>query len=180
MTRVALVPGVLALLPQYAGLADPVAELRAACRDAVAWLVEAAPGEVVVLADPQGQRVAEHLLVEAGFAGWVSTDGGPADGGGAAYLVVANGSARRSEKAPGHLDERSFAFDEALGKALTLPDPVALSELDVALGAELLAGGLDGLRRLGDVLTDRHTATVDHDDDPFGVQYWVMRWTCGS
>ena len=31
MTRVVLVPGVLALLPEYAGFADPVADLRAAC-----------------------------------------------------------------------------------------------------------------------------------------------------
>ncbi len=36
--RVVLVPGTLALLPAYAGLADPVAELRAACVEAVRWL----------------------------------------------------------------------------------------------------------------------------------------------
>ena len=40
--RVVLVPGVLALLPEYAGLTDPVAELRAACREAVAWLGDGA------------------------------------------------------------------------------------------------------------------------------------------
>ena len=59
--RVVLVPGVLALLPEYASLTDPVAELRAACLDAVAWLVEEG-GPVTVVADAQGRRVAEHLL----------------------------------------------------------------------------------------------------------------------
>ena len=38
MTRVVLVPGVLALLPDYAGVEDPVTDLRTACRDAVGWL----------------------------------------------------------------------------------------------------------------------------------------------
>ena len=99
MTRVALVPGVLALLPEYAGIEDPVADLRAACVSAVAWL----GSDVEVLADPQGVRVGRSLLGVAG----VST-------GSANVLVVGNGSARRTEKAPGHLDERSVAFDAAL------------------------------------------------------------------
>ena len=125
--RVVLVPGVPALLPAYESLTDPVAELRAAVLAAVAWLVEEAPAVVAVLADEQGRRVAEHLLAAAGFTGGVtshlSADVPP-------VLVVANGSARRSEQAPGHLDERSFAFDEELERALRLPDPGALAGLD--------------------------------------------------
>ena len=62
--RVVLVPGVPALLPAYAGLSDPVAELRAACRAAVEWL----EGPVAVVADAPGRRVADHLLAEAGVA----------------------------------------------------------------------------------------------------------------
>ena len=56
-TKVVLVPGVLALLPEYAGLEDPVAELRAACLEAVAWLGD----DVRVVADDQGARVAAYL-----------------------------------------------------------------------------------------------------------------------
>ena len=164
-----LVPGVLALLPEYAGLTDPVAGLRAACREAVAWLGD---GPVTVVADDQGRRVAEHLLSERR---------GPAAGADhTAYLVVANGSACRSEKAPGHLDERALGFDEGLDKALRTPDREALADLDDALGAELWAGNVPGLRALGDLLEDGGPAVVDYADDPFGVQYWVMRWTCGS
>ena len=64
MSRAVLVPGALALLPEYAGLEDPVADLRAACRAAVTWLVEAGP--VRIVGDSQGQRVAQWLLSEAG------------------------------------------------------------------------------------------------------------------
>ncbi len=157
--RVVLVPGVLALLPEYAGLDDPVAQLRAACVAAVRWL-GAAP---VVLADPQGERVARALLEAAGVpTGSTSGD--------AAYLVVGNGSAKRTEKAPGHLDERAHGFDEALGASLRAGRP----EVDAHLAAELWASvaGIGRMPELGDL----GAAHVDYDDDPYGVQYWVMRW----
>jgi hypothetical protein len=153
-----LVPGVLALLPEYAGLVDPVAELRAACLEAVAWL-GAGP---TVLADLQGERVARHLVdvVSAG-----STTPG-------SYLVVGNGSACRTEKAPGYLDPRAAAFDDALRAGLVSGD---LTGLDVGLGHDLLAS-LDGIGRLCGVLAPGARVSVDYDDAPFGVQYWVMRW----
>ena len=57
--RIALVPGVPALLPSYASIDDPVADLRAACHDAVAGL----GSRVRVLASSAlGERVARHLL----------------------------------------------------------------------------------------------------------------------
>lgn len=159
--RVVLVPGVLALLPEYAGLDDPVAELRAACLEAVRWL----GADPVILADPQGERVARALLEDAGVSTSSTTD--------PAYLVVGNGSAKRSEKAPGHLDERSRPFDEALGASLRAGRP----EVDATLAAELWAS-VAGIARTADLggPTGLGEATVDYDDDPFGVQYWVMRW----
>ena len=157
--RVVLVPGVLALLPEYAGIDDPVAPLRAACVEAVRWL----GAEPVVLADPQGQRVARALLSSAGVSTGATT-------GAAAYLVVGNGSAKRTEKAPGHLDERAHAFDEALGASLRSGRP----EVDARLAAELWAS-VEGIERMAE-LGDLGEARVDYDDDPFGVQYWVLRW----
>ena len=62
--RAVLVPGVLALLPAYAGLTEPVLDLRLACLDAVAWLGP----DVVVLGDPQGVRVGHALLAAAGVS----------------------------------------------------------------------------------------------------------------
>lgn len=162
--RVALVPGVLALLPEYAGIDDPVAELRAACLRAIWWLRETGPVEVV--AGPQGDRVAGALLDAAGVSTGSVTGGGDR----ASYLVVGNGSATRSEKAPGHLDERSHAFDDALGASLRAGRP----EVDAVLAEQLWAdvGAIVRMRGLGDL----GPAQVDYADDPFGVQYWVMRW----
>jgi len=91
-------------------------------------------------------------------------------------LVVANGSAKRTEKAPGHFDERAEAFDAALGTALRSGDLDALHGIDRALADELWAdvGALVRLDDLGSV-TD---VQVDYDDAPYGVQYWVVRWQC--
>lgn len=156
MTRVVLVPGALALLPEYAGLEDPVAELRAACLAAVASLGL----EVTVLAGAQGARVAAYLLDATNRSGEEPS-----------YLVVGNGSAKRTEKAPGHLDERAEAFDRALGESLRAGRPA----VDVDLARELWAD-VEAIVELGE-LGDLGVAEVDYDDAPYGVQYWVMRWS---
>jgi hypothetical protein len=164
--RVALVPGVLAFLPEYAGLEDPVADVRAAAREAVGWLAGVG-SPVEVVADDQGRRVGEHLLAEGGLA---------AGRGGFAYLVVANGSARRNDTAPGYVDQRAVPFDDAVEAALRAPDPEALARLDTGLAADLLVGNPGGLVRLGTLLVGAHTTGVDYADDPYGVAYWVARW----
>ncbi|MBB6628550.1 hypothetical protein H5V45_14590 [Nocardioides sp. KIGAM211] len=167
--RVVLVPGVLALLPEYAGLTDPVADLRAACLDAVRWLGEPGGG-IGVHGSPQGLRVARSLAAATG----VTLDVAPERP--AAVLVMGNGSARRTEKAPGHLDPRAAAFDDELGAALRDGQQDALGTVLADGLAEELLADVDGLRWLADSVR-LGAATVDHDDDPFGVQYWVMRWT---
>jgi hypothetical protein len=192
VTRVVLVPGVLALLPEYAGIEDPVAELRAACLAAVGWLVEAGP--VTVLADDQGRRVGESLVAEAERAAGVSRlrrqgafapqppeagvsrhrrQGAFAPQPPEAYLVVGNGSACRTEKAPGHFDDRAAAFDADLARWLRTPSET-LAGLDRELARELLAS-VDGIVEMG-ALPDLSLEQVDYDDDPYGVQYWVIRW----
>lgn len=131
--RVVLVPGVLALRPEYASLTDPVPELRAAVTAALEW------------AGPDG------------------------------LVVVANGSAKRTEKAPGYFDERAEGFDAALREALCEPSPEALRAVDRALAADLWAD-VASLDTLADALDGARLVSMDYDDDPFGVQYWVMRW----
>ncbi len=162
--RAALVPGVLAFLPEYAGLEDPVAEVRAASLAAVAWLGETGP--VTLVADDQGARIGRHLLGSVGVA----------EGAGSSYLVVANGSARRNDTAPGYVDERAVPFDDAILAALRAPDPDVLAGLDVALADELLVGNAAGLVQLGERLRGMRTVGVDFADDPYGVAYWVARW----
>ena len=155
--RAVLVPGVLALLPEYAGLVDPVAELRAACLDAVGWL----GADVTVLAGPQGRRIADHLLGST-----TRTAGEPS------YLVVGNGSAKRRDTSPGYVDERAVPFDADLGTRLRCGE---LSGIDAGLARELWAD-TEAIARLDGVLPPGCACTVDYEDDPFGVQYWVARW----
>ena len=174
--RVVLVPGCLALLPAYSSLHDPVAELRAACLAGVGWLGP----DVRVVAGPQGERVAAALLQAVAGSGW-SAEGrsGGEYAAGPAYLVVGNGSACRTEKAPGYLDERAKGFDAELGRALGLaggaPEPQALRAVDLDLARELWAD-VAVLPRVAELLDGATTVGVDYDDDPYGVQYWVARW----
>jgi hypothetical protein len=194
--RIAVLPPVPALLPEYAGAEDPVAELRRACRDVVRDALSGEPTRVVVLHDPpdpanvdrgvsepMGARVAQHLLEEADYTGEVVWGQQPwplPDLVDAVVLVMANGSARRGETAPGHLDERSFAFDEALGAALHSGDPDALAALDADLAAELMAAGVTALRQLGELLERPADSELRWAGDPWGVQYWVALLTARS
>ena len=162
--KIALVPGVPALLPSYASIDDPVADLRAACHDVVADL---GPRVRVVASSSVGERVARHLL---GMAHAAESEADPTG-----VLVVGNGSAKRTVKAPGHLDDRAEAFDEDVRRALLEPLPDALSGLDEGLAGKLWAD-VAGIRALGGVLTPGQSADVRYDDAPYGVQYWVIRW----
>jgi hypothetical protein len=172
VSRVVLVPGTLALLPEYPSLQDPVAELRTACRNAVAWLVEAGP--VSILADDQGRRIGEHLVSEGGGSTRVPGSPGDLGEGDATVLVVGNGSACRTEKAPGHFDERAAAFDAGLGRCLKDSPTGSLAAIDLDLARELWAT-VDPIIEMARV-PDISLVQVDYDDDPYGVQYWVVRW----
>lgn len=158
---VALVPGVRALLPRYASIDDPVADLRAACVKAVG---ELGPRIRVVASSPGAAEVGAALVVAA--------DAEVVDTEETGVLVVGNGSAKRTEKAPGHLDERAGPFDDALRAAL-LGDLAALADVDAALAEDLWAdvAALDVLPSLAAGRPD-----VLYDDAPFGVQYWVISW----
>ncbi len=178
MTTV-LVPSTLLLLPEYAGRVDPVPALRSACREAVAALAD---GPVTVVTAPArednvtrgaevpaGVRIARHLLVEAGWSGELATDlDGP-------VLVVANGSACRTEKAPGHLDPRAAGFDETLEKALRGGPADDALALDEALARELWCHDLPVLQWLARA-TCGAAGGLTHAEATHGVAWWVGSW----
>ncbi|MYS39058.1 hypothetical protein K388_06611 [Streptomyces sp. KhCrAH-43] len=95
-----------------------------------------------------------------------------------ALLVMGDGSACRTVKAPGYLDERAAAFDAAAARALGDADPEALTALDEALAYELkaagrapwqvLAGAAEGAGLAGRLL---------YEDAPYGVGYLVATWS---
>ncbi|MEU4064751.1 class III extradiol dioxygenase subunit B-like domain-containing protein [Streptomyces wedmorensis] len=95
-----------------------------------------------------------------------------------ALLVMGDGSACRTVKAPGYLDERAEGFDAAAARALGTADVAALLALDPELAYELkvagrapwqvLAGAAEGAGLDGRLL---------FEDAPYGVGYFVAAWS---
>jgi hypothetical protein len=91
-----------------------------------------------------------------------------------ALLVLADGSACRGPKAPGHLDHRSIGFDAAVERAVRTGDLGALLAIDAGLAAELQATGRSAWQVLAGALDGVAVASlVRYCDDPFGVAYLV-------
>ncbi|MGX1880298.1 hypothetical protein [Streptomyces sp. NPDC055287] len=95
-----------------------------------------------------------------------------------ALLVLGDGSACRTVKAPGYLDERADGFDAAAARALGAADTAALMTLDEQAAYELkaagrapwqvLAGAAQGAGLGGQLL---------YEDAPYGVGYFVAVWS---
>ena len=192
---VLVLPSPRALLPGLS-TADAVPELRAACTAAVGKLLADGPDRLVVVAapvselnqargvtEPLGHRVARHLLGDTAF------DAQPALPWTAAALleqeptaktalvVIADGSACSSEKAPGHLHPDAVAFDDAIDRALRDGDVDALATIDPDQAHELWGEGAFVFHVLAEVARGRAITTdVSYADAPYGVAWWVARW----
>ncbi|MFD1827518.1 MULTISPECIES: hypothetical protein [Mumia] len=98
-----------------------------------------------------------------------------------ALLVLADGTAKREESAPGHVDVRSLAFDAVIGTALAGVDLDALASLDPALADALWASGAPAFRALAATVradaAEGWAARLRYDGAPYGVAYWVAVWS---
>jgi hypothetical protein len=95
-------------------------------------------------------------------------------------LVMADGSARRSLRAPGYLDPRAAAFDATLERAVREGELGPLRAMDQALARELLAAGRPGWQVLAGAMPGRApTAEILYADDPFGV-FYLVAWLAGA
>ena len=221
ITDVVVVPGAPLLLPEYQGRVPAAPGLLESCVAAVRDAVATAAHVVVVHAtdrEPRstrpavGLRVADHLLAsthlgfevehvavpwDASTADCIATGRAVADAStttpATTVLVVADGSARRTEKAPGHLDPRSHEVDDVIVAALRGASDGGLDgllDLDTDLCADLLVAGRAPLQVLaaaagGPASADeaaRGTTSADAEafevvtcevSDPFGVLYVV-------
>lgn len=219
ITDIVIVPGALLLLPEYQGRAPAAPGLLESCVDVVHDAVATAGHVVVVHATDRearstrpaiGLRVADHLLAatHVGFSvehvavAWDATrDQCVALGCGleaegdceTALLVVADGSARRTEKAPGHLDPRAAAVDDTIVGAVrdcATGGLEGLLDLDPALCADLLVTGRAPLQVLAAAVGTQQAAGSQQDgraegertayrveqlevSDQFGVLYVV-------
>lgn len=203
ISAIAFLPNPPVLLPGLTG--RPVAEveeLRAACLSAIAEVLETRPDEIVVLGSakahevggPLSVRVGRSLLAEAGTQLPVSELAVAADADidelraagenlagrplRIAVMVMGDGTACRTLKAPGYLDERAAPYDERIGAALTSAEPQRLLELDRGLADDLLVAGWPAWQAAG-WATRGHgpwDGELLHASDPFGVYYAVAVW----
>jgi hypothetical protein len=96
-----------------------------------------------------------------------------------ALLVVGDGSARCTPKAPGYFDERAERFNASAETSLREGDMAALAALDPGLGTELMATGraawqaLAGAVLAGAGFSRRVPGDVLYAEAPFGVFYLV-------
>ena len=137
-----------------------------------AWLLEhvrwsAAP----VTGLGVGEPLAAERCIQVG-------EGIAARPGRTALLVMGDGSARRTLKAPGYLDERAAGFDEQVARALEGADVAALKALDEELAYELQAAGRAPWQVLAGAAQDAGLGgALLYEDAPYGVGYLVAAWS---
>jgi hypothetical protein len=88
-------------------------------------------------------------------------------------LVMADGSACRSPRAPGHLDNRAAGFDAAIEDAIRSGDLTALQALDQHLARELLATARPTWQVLAAAMPNPSPGRILYADAPLGVYYLV-------
>lgn len=95
-------------------------------------------------------------------------------------LCMGDGSARRTEKAPGWLDARAGSFDETVARALGEADAAALARLDPQLARDLLVAGRASWQVLAGAATGDWEGQLLADEAPYGVGYFVAVWAPAS
>ena len=101
-------------------------------------------------------------------------------GGRVGLLVMADGSACRSLRAPGYLDPRAAPFDAALERAVRSGELGSLRAMDRGLARELLATARSGWQVLAGAMPGRAAATaILYAGDPFGV-FYLAAWLAGE
>lgn len=94
-----------------------------------------------------------------------------------ALLVMGDGSACRTLKAPGYLDDRAIGFDSEVAAALGSADLAAITALDRGLASELGAVGRAPWQVLAGAAEGAGLrATMRYDAAPYGVGYFVAQW----
>ncbi|MDX3708148.1 class III extradiol dioxygenase subunit B-like domain-containing protein [Streptomyces europaeiscabiei] len=95
-----------------------------------------------------------------------------------ALLVMGDGSACRTLKAPGYLDDRATGFDTEVARALGDADIAALKALDIQLAHELKAAGRAPWQILAGAAENAGLGgSLLYDDAPYGVGYLVAAWS---
>lgn len=96
-----------------------------------------------------------------------------------ALVIVADGSAARTEKSPGYLHPDATHFDVLIEQALASGRAQALADLDRAQAQAVMAAGWPAWQVAALAMQGREIeASCDVADAPFGVGYFVASWVC--
>jgi hypothetical protein len=99
-----------------------------------------------------------------------------------ALLVMGDGSACLSEKAPGYLDPRAEPNDALVAESLGQADAAALAALDSKVSQEIQAAGRAAWQVLAGAAEGAPPQTAGYDAEllaheaPYGVGYFVATW----
>ena len=142
------------------------------------WLLDrGAPGPMPCIGRRIGAQTATGQCLEIGreLADEASRVG---------LLVMADGSARRTEKAPGYFDPRAVAFDDETANILAAADVKALATVDSTVASALLMLGRAPLQALAGAAAAEYPSRPPRPwrgdllayAAPFGVGYFVAAW----
>ncbi|MCX4819801.1 class III extradiol dioxygenase subunit B-like domain-containing protein [Streptomyces sp. NBC_01142] len=93
-------------------------------------------------------------------------------------LVMGDGSARRSLKAPGYLDDRAEALDAEIAAALANNDSDGFfPDLDATTARELMVSGRSPWQVLCGAAREDFRCRLLYEDAPYGVGYFVATWS---
>ena len=141
------------------------------------WLrgqVGAAHVSVAVWPVPPGSSTAQCRRIGTELAQQLRREGDPVG-----LLVLGDGAATHTLRAPGYLDSRAHQLDAAVADALAAVNPTALLDLDVALAGELLVAGREAWQvaaAAAQSLAPAYRGELLYSAAPYGVAYHVALW----
>ncbi len=95
-----------------------------------------------------------------------------------ALLVMGDGSACRTVKAPGYFDERAEGFDAELARMLGTADAAALGALDEEPAQSLMVSGRSSWQVLAGAAEGAGLGgALLYEEAPYGVGYFVATWS---
>ncbi|CAB4890565.1 MAG: hypothetical protein F2923_05630 [Actinobacteria bacterium] len=90
-------------------------------------------------------------------------------------VVVGDGSATRTEKAPGYVQPDAASFDEAMARAINEADTHAILDVDQEQADRLWCRGIPAWQVVAHAVDPMEGALI-LESAPFGVNYLVASW----
>jgi aromatic ring-opening dioxygenase LigB subunit len=123
---------------------------------------------------PPGSSTAQCRRIGVELAARLRRDGGPVG-----LLVLGDGAATHTLRAPGYLDRRAHLLDATVAAALRAADTSALLDLDAGLASELLVAGREAWQvaaAAAQSLAPAYRGELLYSAAPYGVAYHVALW----